>query len=178
MSAPLVLILGGTRSGKSRYGQARATELAGNAPVTYVATAWRGDPELEARIEGHRRARPGDWPVVETGPDLAGTIAAIEPAAVVLLDGLTLWLSGTFEPELTTAEAFLDGPFEAALAAFRGRSGPTVVVSDEINLGLMPMDATARGFRDLIGSAHQRLAAEADEAWFMVAGLPLRLKGT
>lgn len=178
MSTPLVLVLGGTRSGKSRFAQARAAEMAGDRPVTYIATAWRGDAELDDRIRGHQRARPADWPVVEVHTDLAGAIADIEDAEVVLLDGLTLWLAGAFDPSTTTVEAFLDGPFAAALEAVARRDGPTIVVSDEINLGVMPVEPATRAFIDLMGHAHQRMAGVADEVYFMVAGLPMAVKGS
>ncbi len=176
MSDHLVLVLGGTRSGKSRFGLARARELAGSGPVAYLATAWPGDPELDRRIEGHRRERPASWPTVEVGTDLAAAIGSVGTAMPILLDGLTLWMSrvvGDGEPDI---DAVLDGPVGRALEAIRERVAPVIVVSDEIGLGMVPMDPGARGFRDLLGIAHQRLAAEADEVHFLVAGLPLTLK--
>jgi adenosyl cobinamide kinase/adenosyl cobinamide phosphate guanylyltransferase len=176
VSDRLVLVLGGTRSGKSRFGLARARELAGAGPVAYLATAWPGDPELDRRIEGHRRDRPASWPTVEVGADLAAAIRSVNPAMPILLDGLTLWLSTVAadgEPEI---DAVLDGPLARALEAIRERAGPVIVVSDEIGLGMVPLDPGARGFRDLLGIAHQRLATEADEVHFTIAGLPLTLK--
>ena len=176
MSDRLVLVLGGTRSGKSRFGLARARELAGSGPVAYLATAWPGDPELDWRIEGHRRERPASWPTVEVGTDLAAAIRSAGPAMPILLDGLTLWMSavvGDGDPDIA---AVLEGPVARALAAIRGREGPVIVVSDEVGLGTVPMDPGARGFRDLLGIAHQRFATEADEVHFLVAGLPLTLK--
>ncbi len=176
MTQRLVLILGGTRSGKSRYAQARAIELSGPGRVTYVATAFRGDPELEARIHAHRAARPRHWQTIEAGSDLAASLAAIEPIETVLIDGLTLWLSGAFDPERTTVEAFLGGPLDAVMEVIARRTGAVIIVSDEVNMGLVPMDPAARTFRDLIGLAHQRIASVADEAYLMVAGLALPLK--
>jgi adenosyl cobinamide kinase/adenosyl cobinamide phosphate guanylyltransferase len=176
VSDRLVLVLGGTRSGKSRFGLARARELAGSGPVAYLATAWPGDPELNRRIEGHRRERPASWSTVEVGADLAAAIRSVDPATPILLDGLTLWMStvvGDGEPD---TDAVLDGPVARALEAIREREGSVIVVSDEIGLGIVPMDPGARGFRDLLGIAHQRLAAEAHEVHFLVAGLPLTLK--
>jgi adenosylcobinamide kinase / adenosylcobinamide-phosphate guanylyltransferase len=175
MSRPLVVILGGTRSGKSRFGRVRATALAGDGPVTYVATALRGDAELEARIALHRADRPAGWETVEPGRDLPSAIRDIPAGTTVLLDGLTLWLSqlveGVEDPIL-----LVDGPVEALRAALAGHDGPAVVVSDEISLGLVPMDPLSRAFRDLLGIAHQRLVADSDEAWFMVAGRAIRLE--
>jgi adenosylcobinamide kinase/adenosylcobinamide-phosphate guanylyltransferase len=172
----LVLILGGTRSGKSRFGLERARSLSDGGPVTYLATAWPGDPELDLRIAAHRGARPTSWPTIEVADDLGSTIRSVDPEDVILLDGLTLWLSavtGNAPPEI---DPLLEGPVAAALAAIRDRAGPVVVVSDEIGLGTVPMDAAARGFRDLLGLVHQRFAAAADEVHLMVAGLPLTLR--
>jgi adenosylcobinamide kinase/adenosylcobinamide-phosphate guanylyltransferase len=176
MATPLVLILGGTRSGKSRFGLARVRELAGDRPVTYLATALPGDPELDERIEGHRRHRPAGWPTVEVGPDLAGAIGGSDPAAPLLIDGLTLWLSLIAGDGDGRPEDLRDGPVEAVIDALADHTGPVVVVSDEIGLGMVPMDAGARAFRDLQGLVHQRLAAAADEVHLVVAGLPLTLK--
>jgi adenosyl cobinamide kinase/adenosyl cobinamide phosphate guanylyltransferase len=176
VSDRVVLVLGGTRSGKSRFGLARARELAGSRPVAYFATAWPGDAELDRRIEGHRRERPASWPTVEVGPDLEAAIRSVDPAMPILLDGLTLWLStvaGDGEPNI---DAVLDGPIARALEAIREREGPVIVVSDEIGLGMVPLDPRPRGYSDLLGIAHQREATEADEVHLLVAGLPLTLK--
>lgn len=178
MAHPLVLVLGGTRSGKSTYGLARVRELAGGRPVAYLATAvtaLAGDHELEDRIERHRRARPDDWPTIEVGVDLAAALATAGEKPV-LLDGLTLWLSAVAGDDLGDIDAVLDGPVAAGLEAIDRQPAPVVVVSDEIGLGMVPMDPGARAFRDLQGLVHQRLAAAADEVHLMVAGLPLTLK--
>lgn len=176
MSRRLVLVLGGTRSGKSRFGLARAGELSGGGPVTYLATARPGDPELDDRIAGHRRARPASWPTIEVGADLAGAIRTPEPGVTLLLDGLTLWLSAVAGDAPADVDAILDGPLAEAQAAIRDRPGAVVVVSDEIGLGMVPLDPLARAFRDLQGLAHQRLGTDADEVHLLVAGLPLTLK--
>ncbi len=176
MSDRLVLVLGGTRSGKSRFGLARAREFAGTGPVAYLATAWPGDPELDRRIEGHRRERPASWPTIEVGPDLQAAIRSVDPAMPILLDGLTLWMSTVAGDADADIDAVLDGPVARALEAIQERDGPVIVVSDEVGLGMVPMDPRARGFRDLLGITHQRFATEADEVHFLVAGLPLTLK--
>lgn len=178
MTRRLVLVLGGTRSGKSRFGVERATALARGAPVSYLATAMPGDPELDERIAGHRRNRPSGWPTHLVVRDLAGVIAGCPPRHVLLLDGLTLWLSTvTDHGDAVDIDAVLDGPLADTLAAIRDRQAPVVVVSDEIGLGMVPMHAGARAFRDLLGITHQRFAAAADEVHLMVAGLSLSLKG-
>ena len=95
----------------------------------------------------------------------------------VLIDGLTLWLSTLLGDDAPDIDPILDGPVAAALAAIDGRPGPVVVVSDEVGSGIVPMHAGARAYRDLVGLTHQRLAAMADEAYLLVAGLPVTLKG-
>ena len=176
MSERLVLVLGGTRSGKSRFGLARARELSNGESVAYLATAWPGDPELDDRIRRHRLERPPSWPTIEVGHDLAASIRAAGPTATVLLDGLTLWMSAVAGDEPADVDRLLDGPVAAALAAVRERPGPVVMVSDEIGLGMVPLEPVSRAFRDLLGIAHQRIAAAADEVHLLVAGIPLTLR--
>lgn len=93
----------------------------------------------------------------------------------ILLDGLTLWVSAITGNGWVDVDGIVGGPVSRALDAIRERPGPVVVVSDEIGLGMVPMDPAARGFRDLLGIVHQRFAGEADEVHLMVAGLPLTL---
>lgn len=175
MSHSLVVVLGGTRSGKSGFGRERAAALAGSGPVAYVATAITGDPELDDRIARHRRDRPAEWATVEAGPDLAGALRAVAPGTTILIDGLTLWASLVLADDPARVDAVLDGAFADVLAAIADHDGPVVVVSDEVGLGLVPLDPLGRAFRDLLGIAHQRLVGRSDEAWFMVAGRPINL---
>ena len=177
MAEPLILVLGGTRSGKSTFGLAAATRLAGDAGrVWFLATAWPGDPELDDRIARHKAARPATWPTIEVGHDLAAALARTDPGEVVLIDGFTLWLSTILGDETPDIDTILDGSFAAGLAAITDRPGPVIVVSDEVGSGIVPMHAGARAYRDLVGIAHQRLATRADEVHLLVAGLPLTLK--
>jgi adenosylcobinamide kinase / adenosylcobinamide-phosphate guanylyltransferase len=175
MASPLVLVLGGTRSGKSRFALRRAAELVPDRPWAYLATALRGDPELDDRIARHRRERPAGWTTIEVGTDLPGAIDAAGDRPI-LLDGLTLWLSAVAGDGLDAIDPILDGPVAAALDAVGRHPCAAIVVSDEIGLGLVPMEPLSRAFRDLLGIAHQRFAAAADEVVLTVAGLPLRLK--
>jgi adenosylcobinamide kinase/adenosylcobinamide-phosphate guanylyltransferase len=178
MADPLILALGGTRSGKSRFGLAATTRLAGDGGrAWFLATAWLGDPELDDRIARHRGARPASWPTIEVGADLVAALARTVPGEPVLIDGFTLWLSTLLGDDDRTIDPILDGPVAAALEAIAARSGPVVVVSDEVGSGIVPMHAGARAYRDLVGIAHQRLADLADEVSLLVAGLPITLKG-
>ena len=176
MSRPLVVILGGTRSGKSRFGRDRAIALSRGGPVAYLATAVPGDPELDDRIALHRRDRPSGWTTIEVGLDLAGAIGLVDDDTTILLDGLTLWASLLVGDERPDVMATVDGPVEQVRAAIAARPGPTIVVSDEIGSGLVPLDPLSRAFVDILGIAHQRLVADADEAWLMVAGRAIRLE--
>ena len=178
MASPLILALGGTRSGKSRFGLAATRRLADGGRAWFLATAWPGDPEMDDRIERHRRERPADWPTIDVGTDLVAALDQTDPSEPVLIDGLTLWLSAVMGDEPSGPDPVLDGPFAAALAAIAARPGAVVVVSDEVGSGIVPMHAGARVYRDLVGIAHQRIAAQADEVHLLVAGLPIRLKGT
>jgi adenosylcobinamide kinase/adenosylcobinamide-phosphate guanylyltransferase len=176
VSRPLVVVLGGTRSGKSRFGRDRATALAGGGAVTYIATAAAGDPELDERIALHRRDRPAHWTTIEPGIDLVSAIASIPADTTILLDGLTLWLSLVVDAEERRVESIVDGPVARLQSALRRHDGPAIVVSDEVGLGIVPTNDLARFFRDVIGITHQRLVADADEAWFMIAGRGIRLE--
>lgn len=182
MGRPLVLVLGGTRSGKSTHGLQRITSLAGEESVAYLATAvgvQGEDPELDDRIARHRAVRPANWQTIDVGVDLPAAIRAAmagPPDRPILLDGLTLWLSALVNGLAFELDDVLDGPVAAGLTALDRHEGPVVVVSDEIGLGMVPMDPLGRAFRDLQGIVHQRLAAMADEVTLTVAGLPLHLK--
>ena len=176
MAVSLTLVLGGTRSGKSRHSLELTKRHAASGRATFLATALRGDPEMERRIARHQDARPADWPTIDVGTDLAGAIRAANPTDPILLEGLTLWLSALVGDDLADPDPILDGPLAEALTAIAEHRGPVVVVSDEIGLGMVPMHAGARTFRDLVGLVHQRIAERADVVTLVVAGLPLSLK--
>lgn len=176
MADPLILVLGGTRSGKSRHSLDLTKRLAGAGLATFLATAWRGDPEMERRIARHQQDRPPAWPTIDVGTDLAAAIGRANAREPILVEGLTLWLSALVGDDLEDPDPILDGPVAAALDAVHAHRGPVVVVSDEMGLGMTPMHAGSRTFRDLVGLVHQRFAAQADEVVLVMAGLPLTLK--
>jgi len=166
----LTLVLGGARSGKSRY--AEAVVMVSPAPWLYVATAEPIDVEMTARIAEHRGRRGGQWQTVEAPVDLAGAIANAPASAVVLVDCLTLWLNNLmFKGRDIDAET---QRLETALAA---RQAAAVLVSNEVGSGIVPDNAEARRFRDLQGRLNQRIAARADRVVLLVAGLPMVVKG-
>ena len=137
----------------------------------YVATAEALDDEMRARIAAHRAQRGGGWRTVETPLDLPGALQGAGRAPV-LVDCLTLWLSNLMLGGHEQSAACI--ALEAALDA---RAAPTVLVSNEVGLGIVPEHALARAFRDEAGRLHQRMAARADAVVLMVAGLPLVVKG-
>lgn len=166
-----IFVLGGTRSGKSRYARERAQALGGER-VSFIATARPGDPELDARIAAHRADRPRAWQTIETDWDLPSAIARASSANVLLIDSLTLWVSSAMERSGPVRELW-----QNAQDALLRRREPIVIVSDEVGLGIVPVNAAARAFRDELGWIHQSAAAWADEVFFMVAGIATRLKG-
>ena len=161
-------MLGGARSGKSRYAENQITRLP--PPWVYVATAQAFDDEMRARIAEHRGRRAAGWQTVEAPLALPNALRDAGDAPV-LVDCLTLWLSN-----LILADADLPAA-EAALDAALDRAAPAVLVSNEVGLGIVPDNALARRFRDEAGRLHQRLAARADRVVLTVAGLPLFVKG-
>jgi adenosylcobinamide kinase/adenosylcobinamide-phosphate guanylyltransferase len=167
--APLILVLGGARSGKSRHAEKLITEHA--PPWTYIATAEALDDEMRARIAEHRARRDERWQTIDAPHALADAVQGAPAKQPLLLDCLTLWLSNRL-----LADAHLNAEIAALIDALDARTSPTIVVSNEVGLGIVPDNALARRFRDLAGAANQKLAARADRVEFVAAGLPLRLK--
>ena len=170
MSGRVTFVLGGARSGKSRY--AEGLIAAAPPPWIYVATAEALDEEMRQRIAEHRARRGDGWRTVEAPCDLAEALAGLPPTAAVLIDCVTLWLSN-----LLLAEADTDAEIDRLEAALAQMQGTVVLVANEVGCGIVPDNALARRFRDLQGRANQRLAARADHLVLMVAGQPLFVKG-
>lgn len=166
----LTLVLGGARSGKSRYAE-RLAECT-PAPWTYIATAEAGDDEMSARIRDHQSRRGPDWTTIEAPLDLGAALGRV-PAdcGAVLIDCLTLWLSNQM-----AAAADIEAVGEKFVQALAAMTQPVVMVSNEVGLGIVPDNALAREFRDHAGRLNQRLAEAAGFVVFIAAGLPLYLK--
>ncbi|MGI4976337.1 MAG: bifunctional adenosylcobinamide kinase/adenosylcobinamide-phosphate guanylyltransferase [Janthinobacterium lividum] len=164
----LTFVLGGARSGKSRLAESLVTRLA--PPWTYVATAQAFDEEMRARIASHVGARAAGWRTVEAPLDLAGALDGAR--GPVLVDCLTLWVSN-----LLLRGDDVGAAGDGLLAALGRRSGETVVVSNEVGLGIVPDNALARAFRDAAGVLHQRVAERADRVVLVVAGVAVPVKG-
>ena len=169
-SARLTLVLGGARSGKSRYAESLVTALP--APWIYVATAEARDAEMAERIATHQARRGAGWRTVETPRDVVGALAA-HRTTPLLVDCLTLWLANAL-----LASADVDAEIERLEAALEQTAAPLVLVANEVGLGIVPDNALGRRFRDLQGLLNQRIAARADRVVLVVAGLPLTIKGS
>ncbi len=170
LMSKFTLVIGGARSGKSRF--AEAMVAATNRPRKYIATAQPWDDEMRARIAQHRDHRGPDWITVEAPLDLCTALADGKADEVVLVDCATLWLSNHL-----LAEADLDAQSEKLLAAIAACAAPVVVVSNEVGWSIVPDNALARRFRDAQGRLNQQMAAKADLVVAVMAGLPMVLKG-
>jgi adenosylcobinamide kinase / adenosylcobinamide-phosphate guanylyltransferase len=166
------LILGGVRSGKSRYAEQLATQS--GAPVRVIVTATAGDAEMAGRIAAHRARRPRDWQVLEAPLELGRAIEqASAPGTVVLVDCLTLWLSNLLVQGDDTA---LEHEREALRVALSQAPGTVLLVSNEVGSGIVPVSELARRFIDEAGVLHQQLAQLCDQVVWMVAGIPVVAK--
>ncbi|MBA3802750.1 MAG: bifunctional adenosylcobinamide kinase/adenosylcobinamide-phosphate guanylyltransferase [Acidimicrobiia bacterium] len=169
----LTLVLGGARSGKSTlavtWGRAHAE--AGGV-VQFLATAPSEDTSLEERVARHRAERPG-WPTIEVPIELAAALAGLAADDMVIVDCLTLWVSNLMargdgiDAIVTASEQFATAAHE--------RSGPTVVITNEVGMGVHPATELGRDYRDTLGLVNQRVSSRADRAMFLVAGRVLEL---
>jgi adenosylcobinamide kinase/adenosylcobinamide-phosphate guanylyltransferase len=185
----LTLILGGARSGKSRFARERA---GGSGPVfhsqvsqgrvCYIATARTADDaEMQARIARHQADRPAGWQTVEAPLALAEAVeVASRQSAVVLVDCLTLWLSNLLwenrQAPAADTEAAALAEIDRMAAASRSGGRQVILVSNEVGSATVPDSPVARAFRDLQGIVNQHAARSADEVLLVVAGLPVKLK--
>ncbi|MEN9563015.1 MAG: hypothetical protein RIR73_1259 [Chloroflexota bacterium] len=177
----ITLILGGARSGKSSYALKLAKEA--HQPVTFIATAQASDDEMSARIQKHKAERPAAWQTLELPLLVAPNISQIK-SHVVILDCVTLWITNLMMP-FVNDELVDEAPFmqaaqaetKALVAAIRKTEQEWLIVSNEVGLGLVPPYQMGRVYRDGLGWVNQRLAQEADTVFFMVAGIPMMVKG-
>lgn len=160
------LILGGVRSGKSRFAASTAKNA---AEVTVIATATAGDDEMRARIARHRQERPPHWITIEAPIHLAAAIGTAD--GIVIVDCLTLWLTNLLDDD-----ALRDRETRALLDAIDNFEGQLMLVGNETGFGIMPTNAMARRFGDLAGELHQAIAARCERVTLMVAGLPITVK--
>jgi len=209
LAKSFILILGGARSGKSRFAQQMAKGL--GEKVLFVATGQPLDEEMASRIEEHKRIRPKNWRTLEIDVKVGQRLKErIEDADVVLLDCLTLLVSNILTKEgeesschcesfvschsegekrlknlardrlgetISEAEKQVMAEVEELIECINKHKGIFIVVSNEVGLGLVPENKLGRVYRDLLGKANQLLAQHADEVYFMVSGIPVKIKG-
>ncbi|WP_295445626.1 bifunctional adenosylcobinamide kinase/adenosylcobinamide-phosphate guanylyltransferase [uncultured Thiodictyon sp.] len=168
------LILGGVRSGKSRFAEGLA--LGSGLPVIYFATARAGDAAMGERIAEHQRRRPTDWCLVEEPLALADRLAAAAaPGRCCLVECLTLWLTNLL---LEVDAARIEREIAALLSVVECAPGHVILVGNESNMGVTPLGELSRRYCDLAGGLHQQLAERCARVILVVAGLPLMVKGT
>jgi len=179
-----ILIIGGARSGKSRFAQELALKL--GEPVLFVATAVAGDEEMQHRIDEHQQARPVAWSTLEVTTNLASQIfQKIGGAQVVIVDCITLLVNNIFSQySHQTGEPIDDSLIEQKVTSeiselvecINRVDASFIMVTNEVGLGLVPANRVGRLYRDLLGRANQLLAERADEIYLMVAGVPVPIK--
>ncbi len=165
------LVLGGARSGKSRYAEQLALQSA--KKVVYIATATAGDAEMQVRINQHQQQRPEDWQLIEEPLKLVQAIEGCGEQCCVLVDCLTLWLSNL----LAESDSFAAEQIDELISCVERREGEVIFVSNEVGMGIVPMGELSRRFVDESGRLHQRLAAVCERVVLTVAGIPQVIKG-
>lgn len=184
MTAKLILVGGGARSGKSRYALERALSVQGKR--AFIATATAFDDEMQARIASHQQERQSTFETIEAPSNLAKAASQLQNHDVVLLDCLTLYVSNLLLAvpeiehlttlELRALELACANDVQDGIELLRARSNTLIVVTNEVGQGVVPVSRLGRIFRDVAGRINQTVAASASEVWLCAFGLPLRLK--
>jgi adenosylcobinamide kinase/adenosylcobinamide-phosphate guanylyltransferase len=168
----LVLLLGGARSGKSQLAVSLAVDH--GEPVSFVATGEPRDAEMRARIAAHRSQRPTDWETIEEPLALDSALGRVPTGSTAIVDCLSLWVANLQGAGASESEIEEAGSRAAEAAA--ARLGLTIAVSNEVGLGIVPMNPLARAYRDILGCVNRSWVGASDEAWLVVAGRKLRLE--
>ncbi|MBX2808875.1 MAG: bifunctional adenosylcobinamide kinase/adenosylcobinamide-phosphate guanylyltransferase [Cellvibrionaceae bacterium] len=167
------LVLGGARSGKSRYAeqQAQTLSLTHNGQLVYIATATAGDAEMAARIESHQQRRSHDWQLIEAPLQLSDVLTQLSSSNnYVVVDCLSLWLSNCLHHQQWPLQR------DRFFSVLNGTQANVFLVSNEVGSGIIPMGELSRQFVDESGVLHQQLAQVCEQVSLLVAGLPLSLK--
>jgi adenosylcobinamide kinase / adenosylcobinamide-phosphate guanylyltransferase len=170
----VTFVLGGVRSGKSRFAQRIASS---SASVIFIATAKPSDPEMELRIEHHRKSRPASWVTLEVPVDLEVAIANLQdPKQLAVIDCLTVYLANVMS-KTQGKEAAIKEHTDRLCSALKKTMASLILVSNEVGSGVHAPTATGRFYCDLLGELNQGVAALADNVILMVAGVPVAIKG-
>jgi len=175
MNKQLILILGGVRSGKSRYAQQIAGDI--GKRVLFLATAEAGDDEMKHRIARHKSSRPESWRTIEEQIDIAGALRKNAARAdAVIIDCVTVWLSNMLMHNEKLSEKDMIKDIDKLIDSYEHGDATYIIVSGEVGMGIVPEHPLGRIFRDYLGLANQRLAAKADRVVLMVAGIAVDVK--
>ena len=178
MAKKYIFIIGGARSGKSRFAQELAEKL-GNK-VLFIATGEPLDEEMRARIDEHKKARPKSWRTLELPTNIGRQLEVeIGDAEVVIIDCLTLLVSNRLGEELNylKAEKRVLAEINKLIAGMDKLNASFIIISNEVGTGLVPETRLGRIYRDILGKANQLIARHANEVYFMLAGIPVKIKG-
>lgn len=176
----LVFVTGGARSGKTGFAMSLAEKAynVNGGGLVYLATATAGDAEMEERISRHKDERGAGWRTIEEPIDIAGALVSLgQDRGTVVLDCLTLWLSNLMMADDLGFESVARAKAAELLYMLKDADGTVIVVSNEVGLGIVPDNPVARRFRDVAGWVNRTLAESADEAYLVVAGMPIKIKG-
>lgn len=177
----IIMVTGGVRSGKSAFAEQLAQEK--SESVLYIATGVNTDNEMEERIALHRTRRPDAWGLLETPLDIAGAAGDYSSYQVVLFDCISTWVTNQLlaVPEEEWRDSVHTERILAHADEWLGKlriyEGTVIIVSSETGLGGVAMSRLGRWFQDVLGTVNQRIAAEADEVYAVLSGIPLRIKG-
>lgn len=179
MAKEYIFILGGARSGKSRFAQKLAKKLSNK--VLFVATGEPLDEEMRARIDEHKKARPKSWRTLEIPTNISRQLEEeIGDAEVVIIDCLTLLVSNRIGEELDypEAEKQVMAEINELIAGMDKLQASFIIISNEVGTGLVPEAKLGRVYRDILGKANQLIAQRSSKVYFMVAGIPMKMKGS
>ena len=169
----IIFIIGGARSGKSSYGLEKAKEMKGR--VAFIATCSPCDREMKRRVALHRKSRPAHWKTFEVSDGIAELVKETAPKfKVFIVECLTLLISGFMEKKY--AEAVIKDKINEILKALKKSKSDAIIVSNEVGSGIIPQNKLARDFLDIAGRINQMTAKASDEVYFLVSGIPWRLK--
>lgn len=169
----IILVTGGSRSGKSKFAQGLAASL--SKKVVFIATAAALDKEMRARIDEHKKSRPKTWKTIEVPLDVAEAVSSLNGKGdLILIDCVTLFVSNLFSKKMSERRIELEG--RKVLKALQGSKKNAVIVTNELGMGIVPERPLSRKFRDIHGRMNQLFAGAADEVYFMVSGVPMRIK--
>jgi adenosylcobinamide kinase / adenosylcobinamide-phosphate guanylyltransferase len=183
VSPDLTLVTGGVRAGKSAFALELATRHAGQRPVLFVATAQAFDDDMRRRIDAHRRERPATWRTLESPVDVAADLDrqlrdSQAPYGAVVIDCLTLWVSNillSLEDD-ADAETIVASHTRGLISVLQSTTTPTVIVTNEVGLGVVPPTLLGRRYRDALGRANQLVAAASTRVSLLIAGVEVPIK--